>query len=189
MALNKNWKEVIVTDDDLKRLDTPYRDLSMDDRAKALSRVQKDYGDTVLTVVTQLLSTDVSLTMREAVMKETGSWPQWPEPKKRRGRSVKSGTVPSATPTVEQPKADRPEVSASDEAGPVDALDDVAHDELLDHGVKLCDQAYTAALGLLRLGYVGHIPSLVDMAAGVVRDAGACRHVLKKRRRVMDDGR
>lgn len=73
MALNKNWKEVIVTDDDLKRLDTPYRDLSMDDRAKALSRVQKDYGDTVLTVVTQLLSTDVSLTMREAVMKETGS--------------------------------------------------------------------------------------------------------------------
>lgn len=47
MALNKNWKEVIVTDDDLKRLDTPYRDLSMDDRAKALSRVQKDYGDTV----------------------------------------------------------------------------------------------------------------------------------------------
>lgn len=189
MAFDKNWKEVVMTDDDLKRLDTPYRDLSMDDRAKALSRVQKDYGDTVMTVVTQLLSTNMGLTMREAVMKETGSWPQWTEPKKRRGRSVKSGTTTSATPTVEQPKVEKPEPSMTAETGPVDALDDVTHDELLDHGVKLCDQAYTTALGLLRLGYVGHIPSLVDMAAGVVRDAGACRHVLEKRRRVMDDGR
>ncbi len=76
MAFGKDWKEVVMTDDELKLLDTPYRDLSMDDRAKALSRVQKDYGDTVLTVVTQLLSTNMGLTMREAVMKETGSWPQ-----------------------------------------------------------------------------------------------------------------
>lgn len=189
MAFDKDWKDVVMTDDDLKLLDTPYRDLSMDDRAKALSRVQKDYGDTVLTVVTQLLSTDVSLTMREAVMKETGSWPQWPEPKKRRGRSVKSGTTASATPTVEQSKVEKPEPSMTAETETCGDLDNLTRDEFVDRGVKLCDQAYTTALGLLRLGYVGHIPSLVDMAAGVVRDAGACRHVLEKRRRVMDDGR
>ncbi len=127
MAFDKDWKEVVMTDDDLKRLDTPYRDLSMGDRAKALSRVQKDYGDTVLTVVIQLLSTDMALTIREAVMKENGSWPQWPEPRKRRGRSIKSGAAISVTPTVEQPKMEKTEESASDEAEPVDALGDVAH--------------------------------------------------------------
>lgn len=189
MALNKNWKEVIVTDDDLKRLDTPYRDLSMDDRAKALSRVQKDYGDTVLTVVTQLLSTDVSLTMREAVMKETGSWPQWPEPKKRCGRSVKSGTVPSATPTVEQPKAEKPEPSMAAETEMCDDLGNLTRDELVDRGVKLCDQAYVAAVGIIRLGYLTHQPALVDMAAGVVSNAAACRSCVKRNGKVLTDGR
>ena len=96
MAFDKDWKEVVMTDDDLKLLDTPYRDLSMDDRAKALSRVQKDYGDTVLTVVTQLLSTDVSLTMREAVMKEIGSWPQWPEEASRPQRQIRYASVRDA---------------------------------------------------------------------------------------------
>ena len=189
MALNKNWKEVVVTDDDLKRLDTPYRDLSMGDRAKALSRVQKDYGDTVLTVVTQLLSTDVSLTMREAVMKETGSWPQWPEPKKRRGRSVKSGTVPSATPTVEQPKVEKPEPSMAAETETCDDLGNLTRDEFVDRGVKLCDQAYVAAVGIIRLGYLTHQPALVDMAAGVVSNAAACRSCVERNGKVLTDGR
>ncbi len=56
-----------------------------------------------------------------------------------------------------------------------------------DHGVKLCDQVYTTAL--LCLSYVGNLPSLVGSVVGVVRDAAACRHILEKRRRVMDDGR
>lgn len=186
MALNKNWKEVIVTDDDLKRLDTPYRDLSMDDRAKALSRVQKDYGDTVLTVVTQLLSTDVSLTMREAVMKETGSWPQWPEPKKRRGRSVKSGTGPSATPTVEQPKTDpvatEPSEPAEPQPGePDDGVADTGAEvtpDALSRGVRLCDKAYAAAIELIRFSYVEDRDTVLSYASMMISAAASCRKTL-----------
>ena len=189
MAFGKDWKEVVMTDDELKLLDTPYRDLSMDDRAKALSRVQKDYGDTVLTVVTQLLSTNMGLTMREAVMKETGSWPQWPDPKKRRGRSVKPGATTSATPIVDQPKAEKPEPSMTAETETCGDLDNLTRDEFVDRGVKLCDQAYVAAVGIIRLGYLTHQPALVDMAAGVVSNAAACRSCVERNGKVLTDGR
>lgn len=183
MAFDKDWKEVVMTDDDLKLLDTPYRDLSMDDRAKALSRVQKDYGDTVLTVVTQLLSTDVSLTMREAVMKETGSWPQWPEPKKRRGRSVKSGAMTSVTPTMEQQKTEKAaaEPSGPQSGEPDDGIADTSTEvtvDALSRGIRLCDKACAAAIELIRFAYVEDMDTVLNYASMMIGVAASCRKTL-----------
>lgn len=149
----------------MRFLDIAYRELSQEDRARALDKVQRDYGDTVLTLVTQRLSVDMSLTTREAVMKETGSWPQWPEAKKRRNHATRTKAK-----TADEPPAP-PEAIAVGDA-------DHENEAYRERGVGLCDKARDAGIDVLKFAYDSGDTSLIDLAAGLIREAACCRRMV-----------
>ena len=84
---------------------------------------------------------------------------------------------------------EKPEPSMAAETEMCDDLGDLTRDEFVDRGVKLFDQAYVAAVGIIRLGYLTHQPALVGMAAGVVSNAAACRSCVERDGKVLTDGR
>lgn len=158
-------------------LDTAYKDLSQVGRARALERVQREYGDDVFTVVTQCLSTDQSLTVREAVMKETGSWPHWPEPKRKRRRKTAAASDSTGARAAQEPPAadgtepkDRKPAATNTVGEP--------HGDPERYGLELVDGVFDAASTLMSRGYRTSDRILVTVGQKLLSVAFECRVVL-----------
>lgn len=160
-------------------LDTAYKDLSQVGRARALERVQREYGDDVFTVVTQCLSTDQSLTVREAVMKETGSWPHWPEPKKkRRRRATATADAVTAEPKTEPEPAGEPAVEPEPKKKPGARRATKSKASAESPELELVDGVFDAASTLMSRGYRTSDRILVTVGQKLLSVAFECRVVL-----------